>query len=82
MKNFFTYLILGTLALVVIALLVLVISLVFIGVGWVLTRFFDLSLFQAAVVALLAGVGLIYTASRIAVFLTEPQYYPEEDREE
>ncbi len=81
MKNFFTYLGVGALALVVVALLVLVISLVFIGVGWVLTRFVDLSLFQAAVIALLAGVGLFYVAGRVVAFLTEVSRIPEEEED-
>lgn len=62
--------VLTTLLFVILILLAAVVaifllSLGFAGIGWLLSRVFPLSLFEASVIAVLSGLGLAYVVGRI-----------------
>ena len=78
MRIVFTTLLLGILILLVVAVAVFLLSLGFVGMGWLLSRILPLSLFEASVMAVLSGLGLAYVITQIVS--TRPTY--EEDWED
>jgi len=65
MRIVFTILLLGVLILLAVAVAIFLLSLGFVGMGWLLSRLLPLSLFEASVIALLLGLGLAYVIGQI-----------------
>jgi hypothetical protein len=82
MRTAFTTLLLGTLILLVVAVVIFLLSLGFVGIGWLLSRILPLSLFEASVIALLSGFGLAYVISQITSIPIGPIYDEEWEDEE
>ena len=51
--------------LLVVTAAIFLLSLGFVGMGWLLSRILPLSLFEASVIALLSGLGLAYVIGQI-----------------
>jgi hypothetical protein len=66
------------LILLAVAAAIFLLSLGFVGMGWLLSRILPLSLFEASVIAVLSGLGLAYVIGQIAS--ARPTY--EEDWED
>jgi len=66
MRMVFTTLLLAILILFAVAVAIFLLSLGFVGMGWLLSRILPLSLFEASVIALLSGLGLAYLINQIA----------------
>ena len=82
MRIVFTTLLLGILILLAVAVAILLLSLGFVGMGWLLSRILPLSLFEASVIALLSGFGLAYVISQIVSIPTGPAYDEDWEDEE
>ena len=80
MRIVFTTLLLGILILLAVAVAIFLLSLGFVGMGWLLSRILPLSLFEASVIALLSGFGLAYVIGHTVSIPTRPAY--EEDWED
>ena len=80
MRIVFTTLLLGILIWLAAAVAILLLSLGFVGMGWLLSRILPLSLFEASVIALLSGLGLPYVIRQIAS--TRPAYVEDWEDEE
>jgi predicted RND superfamily exporter protein len=78
MRIVFSTLLWVILILLAVAVAIFLLSLGFVGMGWLLSRILPLSLFEASVIALLSGLGLAYVISQITS--TMPPY--EEDWED
>ncbi len=74
MRIVFTTLLLGILILLAVAVAILLLSLGFVGMGWLLSRILPLSLFEASVIAILSGLGLAYVIGQIVSIPTGPTY--------
>lgn len=81
MRIVFTALLLAILILLAVAIAIFLLSLGFVGMGWLLSRILPLSLFEASVIALLSGFSLAYVVSQI-VLSTKPTYEGWEDEED
>ena len=82
MRVVFTTLLLGILILLVVAVAIFLLSLGFVGMGWLLSRLLPLSLFEASVIALLSGLGLAYVVGQIFSIPTRSTYDEEWEDEE
>jgi hypothetical protein len=82
MRIVFTTLLLGILILLAVALAIFLISLGFVGMGWLLSRILPLSLFEASVIAILSGLGLAYVIGQIISIPTGPAYDEDWEDEE
>jgi hypothetical protein len=78
MRIVFTTLLWVILILLAVAVAIFLLSLGFVGMGWLLSRILPLSLFEASVIAVLSGLGLAYVIGQIAS--ARPTY--EEDWED
>ena len=78
MRTVFTTLLWVILILLAVAVAIFLLSLGFVGMGWLLSRVIPLSLFEASVIAVLSGLGLAYVIGQIAS--ARPTY--EEDWED
>jgi len=74
MRIVFTTLLLAILILVAVAVAIFLLSLGFVGMGWLLSRILPLSLFEASVIALLSGLGLTYVMGQIISIPIRPTY--------
>ena len=82
MRIVFTTLLLGILILLAVAVAILLLSLGFVGMGWLLSRILPLSLFEASVIAILSGLGLAYVIGQIVSIPTRPTYDEDWEDEE
>jgi hypothetical protein len=65
MRAVFATLLLVILILLAVAVAIFLLSLGFVGMGWLLSRILPLSLFEASVIAILSGLGLAYVIGQI-----------------
>ena len=82
MRTVFTALLLCILILLATAVAIFMLSLGFVGIGWLLSRVFPLSLFEASVIAVLSGLGLAYVVGRIVSIPTKSTYDEDWDEED
>lgn len=84
MRIVFTTLLWVILILLAAAVAIFLLSLGFVGMGWLLSRILPLGLFEASVIALLSGLGLAYVISQIASTRSayEEDWEDEEDWDE
>jgi len=82
MRIVFTTLLLGILILLAVSVAIFLLSLGFVGMGWLLSRILPLSLFEASVIALLSGLGLAYVIGQILSIPTAPTYDEDWEDEE
>jgi hypothetical protein len=82
MRIVFTILLRVILTLLALAVAIFLLSLGFVGMGWLLSRILPLSLFEASVIALLSGLGLAYVIGQIISIPTRPTYDEDWEDEE
>jgi hypothetical protein len=82
MRTVFTTLLRLILILLAVAVAIFLLSLGFVGMGWLLSRILPLSLFEASVIALLSGLGLAYVIGQIISIPIKPTYYDEDWEDE
>jgi hypothetical protein len=82
MRFVFTTLLLVVLILLAVAVAIFLLSLGFVGMGWLLSRLLPLSLFEASVIALLSGFGLAHVISQIVSIPTGSAYDEDWEDEE
>ena len=82
MRIVFTTLLLAILILFAVAVAIFLLSLGFVGMGWLLSRILPLSLFEASVIALLSGLGLAYVIGQIISIPIRPTYDEDWEDEE
>ena len=82
MRIVFTTLLLAILTLFAVAVAIFLLSLGFVGMGWLLSRILPLSLFEASVIALLSGLGLAYVIGQIISISIRPTYDEDWEDEE
>jgi hypothetical protein len=82
MRIVFTTLLWVILILLAVAVAIFLLSLGFVGMGWLLSRLLPLGLFEASVIALLSGLGLAYVISQIVSIPPRPTYDEDWEDEE
>ncbi len=80
MKTIITILLVGILILLAAAVAIFLFSLGFAGIGWLLSQILPLSPFEAGIIAVLSGLGLIYIISQIVT--ARPTYEYEDEWED
>jgi hypothetical protein len=82
MRIVFTVLLRVIPILLALAVAIFLLSLGFVGMGWLLSRILPLSLFEASVIALLSSLGLAYVIGQIISIPTRPTYDEDWEDEE
>lgn len=82
MRVVLTTFLLGILILLVVAVAIFLLSLGFVGIGWLLSRILPLSLFEASVIAVFSGLGLAYVVGQMVSIPTGSTYDEDWEDEE
>lgn len=82
MKLVFSTFWVAILILLAATVVVFLLSLGFMGVGWLLTRIFPLSLFETSLIAALSSLGFAYVMGRILSTTPKPAYQEDWEDEE